>query len=68
LYTSGRHWTEAIFASICQYEVTSLPHGNLQISNTSGPPLTSFKQLSNLDHLRDEQPQYRIEINGASTL
>jgi len=38
----------------------------LQISNTNGHPLTSFKRLSNLDRLRAVQPQYRIGFSDGS--
>jgi len=47
--------------------VTSRPPGGPQISNTSEPPLTSFKRLTKLDRLCTIQPQYRTDINGASS-
>ena len=46
--------------------ISRLPSSH-QISNTSGPPLTPFKLLSNLDRLRAVQPQYRIDIGGTSS-
>ena len=48
-------------------EVTGRPSGGLEISSNSGPPLASFKQLSKLDRIHAVQPQYCIDINGAST-
>jgi len=48
-------------------EVARGPPGGLQISNTRGPPMTRFRQLSNLDRLCAVHPQYRIDLNGYSS-
>jgi len=47
--------------------VTGDPPGDLQNSNTTGPKLTSFKWLLQLDRLHIIQPRHRTDINGASS-
>ena len=55
LSRSDLFWTQVTFvapvADLLVNEVTSGPPGGLQISNTSGLSLMSFKQMSDLDYV-----------------
>jgi len=48
-------------------EMTRELPGGLQSSNTRGPPMTRYKQLSNLGRLCVIKPKFRIDLGGDSS-